>query len=208
MTMDRANGLADLLKQATAEAHRSAENHVFQRSLVRGHVSRVALARHQTGLLELVRAIETGLAALGSSGEGFRRAMRAHATRLEADLAGLRNGEPAPPPSPGVRALTEALGGESWPPQAALAAFYVIEGSMNGNRFIRRALLATRPELAGHLAYFDPYGGDQRRCWQETRTEISRIGEQIGSPEVAVRAARATFEAAGALASEAVGSSA
>lgn len=207
VTTNGANGLADLLKEATAEAHRSAENHAFQRSLVRGRVSRAALVRHQTGLLELVRAIETGLAALGSSGEGFRKAMRAHAARLEADLGGLRNGEPGPP-SPGVRAFRDALGGDSWPPQAALAAFYVIEGSMNGNRFIRRALLAARPDLAGHLAYFDPYGGDQRRCWQETRTEISRIGKQIGSPEVAVRAARATFEVAGALASEAVGSSA
>ena len=78
---------------------------------------------------------------------------------------------------------------------------------MNGNRFIRRALLAARPDLAAHLAYFDPYGGDQRRCWQETRTEISRIGKQIGSPEVAVRAARGAFQGAGALASEAVGPS-
>ncbi len=208
MTTNAANGLADLLKEATAEAHRSAENHVFQRSLVRGRVSRAALVRHQTGLLELVRAIERGLNALGPSGDAFREAMAAHATRLEADLTGLRNGEPAPPPSPGVLELSETLGGDSWPPQAALGAFYVIEGSMNGNRFIRRALLATRPELADHLSWFDPYGDDQRRCWRETRAEISRIGEQIGSPEVAVRAARAAFDAAGALASEAVGSSA
>lgn len=200
------NGLADLLKQATAEAHRSAENHAFQRSLVRGLVSRRALARHQSGQLELVRAIEARLGALGSSGAGFRDAMGAHAARLEADLAGLRNGEPAAAPSPGVRSLSDRLGGESWPPQAALGAFYVVEGSMNGNRFIRRALLAARPELGGHLAYFDPYGEDQRRCWQEVRAEISRIGAELGRPELAVRAARATFEAAGALASEATSS--
>lgn len=201
-----ANGLADVLKQATAEAHRAAENHAFQRSLVQGRVSRAALARYQAGLLELVRAIEARLAALGPSGDSFRETMKAHAARLEADLSGLRNGDPAPSPSPGVRAFTDALGGAAWPPQAALAAFYVIEGSMNGNRFIRRALLASRPDLADHLSWFDPYGVDQRRRWQETRAEISRVGERLGSPEVAVRAARATFEVAGTLASEATGS--
>ena len=76
---------------------------------------------------------------------------------------------------------------------------------MNGNRFIRRALTATRPELADHLDYFDPYGDDQRETWRRTRSEIDRVGAGLDQPQVAARAARAAFALAEALASEVAG---
>ena len=195
-------GLADRLKAATADQHAAAENHVFQRGLVRGKVSRTALAEHQSGLLGLVRLIQAQLLAQGPDWLRFADAMGGHGERLALDLESLGAGSHRSP-SPAVTRFADALGGASWSPEAALGAFYVVEGSMNGNRFIRRALAEERPDLAASLRYFDPYGKDQRARWREFRTAIDRIGRTLRVPDEAVRAARQTFMVAGELAGEA-----
>ena len=195
-------GLADCLKAATADQHAAAENHVFQRALVRGEVSRAALAAHQSAMLDLVRLIHARLLARGPDWQDFARAMGDHAGRLARDLEDLGAG-PHDRPSRAVMEFADALGGAQWTPEASLAVFYVIEGSMNGNRFIRRALVENRPELAGCLRYFDPYGSDQRARWKEFRSAIDRMGATLSDPDAAVRAARETFTLAGTLASEA-----
>ena len=197
------DGLADRLKAATAEQHADAENHVFLRALVRGEVSRAALAAHQSGLRDLVRVIYSRLLAQGPDWSVFASAMKGHADRLARDLASLDGVSRRSVPSPAVVQFANALGGESWSPEAALGAFYVIEGSMNGNRFIRRAVAEKRPELAESLRYFDPYGEDQRARWKEFRSAIDRTGRSLRSEEEAVRAARETFSVAGELAGEA-----
>lgn len=195
-------GLADRLKAETADQHVAAENHVFQRALVRGEVSRTALAAHQSAMLDLVRLIHARLLAQGPDWRDFAQAMGDHAGRLARDLEEL-GGESQERPSRAVLEFAGALGGARWTPEATLAAFYVIEGSMNGNRFIRRALVENRPELAQCLRYFDPYGPDQRARWKEFRSAIDRIGATLSDPGAAVRAARETFTLAGTLASEA-----
>ncbi len=196
-------GLADRLKAATAEQHADAENHVFLRALVRGEVSRAALVTHQSGLLDLVRIIYSRLLAQGPDWSAFASAMKGHADRLVLDLESLDAGPRRSAASPAVVQFQDALGGESWSPQAALGAFYVIEGSMNGNRFIRRAVEEQRPELAESLRYFDPYGDHQRARWKDFRSAIDRTGATLGDPEAAVHAARRTFVVAGELAGEA-----
>ena len=195
-------GLADRLKAATADQHAAAENHDFQRGLVRGEVSRAALAAHQSAMLDLVRLIHARLLAQGPDWQDLAQAMGGHAGRLARDLEDL-GGRPHERPSRAVLEFAGALGGAHWTPEATLAAFYVIEGSMNGNRFIRRALVENHPELAGCLRYFDPYGQGQRARWKAFRSAIDRIGATLSDPEAAVRAARETFTLAGALASEA-----
>ena len=196
-----ADGLADRLKAATADQHAAAENHVFQRGLVRGQISRTALAEHQSGLLGLVRLIQAQLLAQGPDWLRFADAMGGHAERLALDLKSLGADLPRSP-SRAVLRFAEALGA-SWSPEAALGAFYVIEGSMNGNRFIGRAVAEERPDLAESLRYFDPYGKDQRARWREFRSAIDRIGRTLRVPDEAVRAARQTFIVAGELAGEA-----
>ncbi len=193
--------LADLLKQATAEDHAAAENQAFQRSLVRGEVSRPAFAAFQSGMLELLSALHSRLPQESGEWSAFRRAAAAHASRLAQDLEGLSDGE-APKPSAAVAAFVERLGGAEWSAGTALGAFYVVEGSMNGNRFIRRALEAARPEFAGNLRYFDPYGSRQRECWQQARSGIDRVGETLPTPDDALRAAHETFTLSAALGAE------
>ena len=195
-------GLADRLKAATADQHAAAENHVFQRDLVRGEVSRTGLAAYQTALFELIRVIEARLRDQGPHWGPLAEAMGAHAGRLAADLAGLRNGAPDSAGSGAVRAFSERLGGGAWSAEATLGAFYVMEGSMNGNRHIRRAVEEKRPDLAADLRYFDPYGQHQRARWKEFRRAIDRIGGTLSNPEEAVRAARETFALASDLGDE------
>lgn len=196
-------GLADRLKAATADQHAAAENHTFQRSLVQGEVSRAAFVTHQSGMLDLVRLIHARLLDRGPVWQPFAEAMGGHAERLAADLADLRNGASAVAHSGAVRKFADGLGGDAWSAEAALGAFYVIEGSMNGNRFIRRAVADKRPELEPSLRYFDPYGPNQRARWKEFRSAIDRVGRTLPEPEEAVRAARETFILAAALAGEA-----
>lgn len=195
-------GFADRLKAATADQHAAAENHVFQRALVRGEVSRTGLAAYQAALFELIRVIEARLRAREPHWGPLAEAMGAHADRLALDLAGLRNGAPASSGSDAVRAFSERLGGNAWSAEATLGAFYVIEGSMNGNRYIRRAVEEKRPDLAACLRYFDPYGQDQRARWKEFRRAIDDIGGTLNRPGEAVRAARETFSLASELGDE------
>ena len=199
-----APGLADLLREATAEDHRAAEGHPLQQSLVAGTVSREGFVAFQSRVLRLLRELAPRLTGEGPDWEAFRAALSGHGTRLAADLEGLdrqSNGVRPPAPSAALDEFFRALD-EGPMPEGALGAFYVIEGSMNGNRFIRRAVAGNRPDLAAHLTYFDPYGDEQRGIWTGFREAISRVGAGLDSPEPALSAARATFRLIGRLADE------
>ena len=197
-------GLADRLKEATAEDHRAAEGHPLQQSLVDGTVSRERFVAFQSRVLRLLRELAPRLTGGGPDWETFRAALSGHEARLAADLEGLdRQSNSARPPAPSA-ALDEFFRAldEGPMPEGALGAFYVVEGSMNGNRFIRRAVAGSRPDLAAHLTYFDPYGDEQRGKWRGFREAISRVGAGFASPEPALSAARATFRLIGRLADE------
>lgn len=200
--------LADRLKETTAPDHAAAENHAFQRSLVAGTVSREQFVVFQSRMLGLLRALGPHLEGEGPEWAAFREALGGHEARLAADLRGLANGaDPngdAPARSPALREFRRRLD-EGPQPETALGAFYVIEGSMNGNRFIRRALAGGRPDLAAGLSYFDPYGDRQRERWRELRDAISRAGERLDSAATTLSAGRAAFRLIGRFGDEAAG---
>ncbi len=189
-------GLADRLKAATAQAHRDAEGHRFQRDLVEGRVGPERLFRFQAQMRHLIRTIHAALD--GARFAGFREAMAGHLERLDADLEGLGNGHAPIPPSSALDGfLRDASDAE------ALGAFYVIEGSMNGNRFIRRAVADRQPEIAHALRYFDPYGDRQRANWKACRQRIDEAGVSLPDAEAALASASRTFEVVGRLSEEA-----
>lgn len=198
-------GLADRLKEATAEDHRAAEGHPLQRSLVDGTVSRDRFAAFQGRMLRLVRELAPRLSGGGPDWDTFRAALSGHGTRLASDLEGLgagqSNGAEPPERSAALDEFFRVLD-EGPMPAGALGAFYVIEGSMNGNRFIRRALAGRRPDWVEYLTYFDPYGEEQRERWMGFREAITRVGAALDSPEPVLSAARATFRLIGRLADE------
>ena len=196
--------LADRLKETTAADHAAAEGHAFQRSLVAGTVPREQFLVFQSRMLRLLRALRPRLEGDGPEWAAFREALGGHEARLAADLRRLGNGAVpnADAPGPALREFRRLLDEEPQP-EAALGAFYVIEGSMNGNRFIRRALAGRRSDLAAGLSYFDPYGDAQRERWRELRDAINRAGERLGSASAALSAARATFRLIGRFGDEA-----
>ena len=196
--------LADRLKETTAADHAAAEGHAFQRSLVAGTVPREQFLVFQSRMLRLLQALRPRLEGDGPEWAAFREALGGHEARLAADLRRLGNGAVpnADAPGPALREFRRLLDEEPQP-EAALGAFYVIEGSMNGNRFIRRALAGRRSDLAAGLSYFDPYGDAQRERWRELRDAISRAGERLGSASTALAAARATFRLIGRFGDEA-----
>lgn len=196
--------LADRLRETTAEDHAAAEGHAFQRSLVAGTVPREQFLVFQSRMLRLLQALRPRLEGDGPEWAAFREALGGHEARLAADLRRLGNGAVpnADAPGPALREFRRLLDEEPQP-EAALGAFYVIEGSMNGNRFIRRALAGRRSDLAAGLSYFDPYGDAQRERWRELRDAISRAGERLGSASTALAAARATFRLIGRFGDEA-----
>ncbi len=191
-------GLADRLKEATAEAHRDAERRLFQRDLVKGRISPTQLFAFQAQMRHLIGAIHDALDGGGWIHAGFRAAMAGHLERLDADLKRLGNGDALPPPSP---VLDGFLRGASH--AEALGAFYVIEGSMNGNRFIRRAVAEQQPDIADALRYFDPYGEAQRANWKACRQRISEAGATLPDVDAALASASRTFEIVGLLSEEA-----
>ena len=200
--------LADRLRETTAADHAAAEGHAFQRSLVAGTVSREQFVAFQSRMLGLLLALRPHLEGDGPEWAAFREALGGHEARLAADLRKIANGADAngdaPDRSPALREFRRRLD-EGPQPEAALGAFYVIEGSMNGNRFIRRALAEGRPDLTAGLSYFDPYGDRQRERWRELREAISRAGEHFGSAATALSVSRATFRLIGRFGDEAAG---
>jgi heme oxygenase len=77
-------------------------------------------------------------------------------------------------------------------PLSLLGYNYVLEGSMNGNRFIARALT---PVLKGIAAttYLDPYGEEQRPVWGSYRERMNTAGFDASQAERIVAAARDMF---------------
>lgn len=197
--------IADILKSETADAHHQAETHPVQKAFASGTISTTDLAALFHRLHHLLCEVETRHERAAATHDGLaalRHDATSHRDRLAADLTGLDSESIHRVTSPAVVAFTERLGGADWHPAAIAGAFYVLEGSMNGNRFIRMGLEKRRPDLAPHLTYLDPYGDEQRARWQTTRTKLDAIACCEDTRRLMLDAAHATFECVAALSDE------
>ncbi len=189
--------VADFLKRQTADAHHQAETHPLQKSFVSGEIERDRLAALFHRMHDLLTEVETRLeraASTDSAMDGLREHTTPHRDRLATDLAGLDPSGSQRSESPAVVDFVIRMGGDTWPSPAIAGAFYVLEGSMNGNRFIRRGLEKRRPDLAPHLSYLDPYGDEQRTRWQATRRALDLVARDEDARIQMLEAARATFD--------------
>lgn len=188
--------IADLLKRETADAHHKAETHPVQKAFVSGSIERERLAAFFHRLHAVLHAVETRLEHAATTDPAIatlREHTIPHRDRLATDLTGLDPTGSHRSHSPAVEAFISRLGGDRWSMPAIAGAFYVLEGSMNGNRFIRMAIGKRRPDLARHLSYLDPYGDEQRSRWQATRSALDRVAENEGARRAMLDAARHTF---------------
>ena len=162
--------LADHLKEATATAHRDAEQRELQRQLVQGTLEETALTAYLEQLRLLHGALERHVAAQPAVAGWLQWSDDYHhSERLAADLAAL-DAAGAHPAVPETTALLTDIDKAIAAEPAALVGFlYVLEGSMNGNRFIVRALKHGPMGARCPFAYFDPYGEAQRERWGQFR---------------------------------------
>jgi len=194
----------DVLKSATSEQHRQAERRQLQRKMVAGEVSREIFGRWLGQMMLLHRALWEAIVAnrarervLGDvvQDEGL------HVVRLQRDLAALElASQVVAPLATTSRAVAGIRETAERDPIALLGYNYVLEGSMNGNRFIARAMAPTVG--AGATSYLDPYGAEQPAVWQAYRGRMNGVVSDAPSAERIVAAARAMFDWVSALSDE------
>jgi len=189
-----------VLRTETAEHHRRAEQHEFQQQMVRGTLPQPLYVRWLGQMLLVHAALEAHLARLVARepllGTVFDTS-RHKAPALRADLAHFGTGEDAVP-LPATTKLVE-LFNRLWreAPRALLGAYYVLEGSTNGSKFIARrvrpayGLAATGPGSA----YLDPYGDLQPARWQGFKAAMDALDLPAADVTRMTGAAQQTFDA-------------
>ncbi len=194
MTYDSTR-IMEILKEATAEQHRDAERRQLQKDMVRGQLAPETYAAwlgqmflvHQA-LWETIAARRADHAPLATIvlDEGL------HVGHLRADLAAFGIDSDDVSPLPSTRRTVQAIELKSESDPLSLLGYnYVLEGSMNGNRFIARALQQI-PGISA-MAYLDPYGEEQRSTWQAYRARMNEAGFDEPQGERMVAAARDMF---------------
>ncbi len=168
--------IADALKTKTAEQHRYAETRPLQKELAAGGASKHQLALYLAQLKRIHETLESIMA--GSSTESHRELIglcAQHSRRIQADLTVL---DEASTVLESTQKLIDVLLEQAnAKPAFVVGSMYVLEGSMNGNRFIARGLargLDLEPGQPG-LMYWDPYGEDQRARWVAVRAAIDNM---------------------------------
>lgn len=193
------------LKSATDEHHRRAEERPLQRAMIKGALRRETFVAYLGQLLHVHRRLEDTLERLASEHEAVAAVFRSHYARqsdLQADLE--FHGHENSPPAAATQAMIadiDRLAEEQ--PLALLGPLYVLEGSMNGNKFIARSLMQAWSLGPGAgFRYLDPYGEEQRAKWAEFRGDMDAQGFSPAESEAIIAAAQRTFDAIAEIADE------
>ena len=197
--------IALTLKESTAEAHRLAENRPMQKLLVRGELDGPRLALYLRQLHHLHETLERLFDARSEQADAMAwNADYRHSERLRADLEALGASVQELPVLDATTAAARDVEARTAANRRALiGSFYVLEGSMNGNRFIVKGLKAKHP-LADRCAftYFDPYGDEQPGRWVRFKTKLDELDLSEADREAVVASALAMFEGIGDIADD------
>ena len=187
--------IMEILKDATAEQHRDAERRRLQADMVRGRLTAAKYSDWLGQMFLLHRAlweeIERKRGECGPLADVVRDD-GCHVSNLRADLARLSVSPDGVRPLPStLRAILAIRHAAEAEPLALLGYNYVLEGSMNGNRFIARAMQPTLSVPA--FSYLDPYGEAQRPIWLAYRERMNALELDAGQAERLIAAARDMF---------------
>jgi len=202
-------GIMARLRHETAELHRQAESRPLQKHLGAGTLPRETYAAWMSQLLLVHQTLERLLdeQIRRASHPGFAQAWQSlarHSDNLRSDLAhfGLDGDSIEALDATATLLADLQQWGEQGDP-ALLGALYVLEGSMNGNRFIRKALErgCASPDGAG-LTYLDPYGDAQRPIWRAFRERMDAAGFDESECEAILAGANRMFRGIGEISDE------
>lgn len=189
-----ATGIADRLKAETSAAHRDAESRGLQKQLIKATIALDDLAGYLAQLRLVHAALEAAMDDHAEAGDPrvvsvwgdglFTR----HSQALAADVGRLSSADLA------VLSVTSDVvatiqGGSA---VETIGAYYVLEGSMNGNRFIAMAL-ARAGVVTPPPTYLSPYGDDQPTTWAEFRDRLNALTLSAEEADAMVAAAQAMF---------------
>lgn len=191
--------LMERLRSETSDLHSHAESRKLQKEIAQGSVEQRDFVAYLGQLSHVHQVLESAL----DSGRGAHPAVARLATpdRMRVpdlvrdlefygvDRATVDRGAAATR----FAALIENTRGAE--PAALLGAFYVLEGSTNGGRFLARALRKSWNLQGGGLSYLDPYGDRQTEQWKLFKREMDACRFDPSQEEAIIGMARATFEA-------------
>ena len=200
--------LSERIRSATMEHHKRAEHADFQQRLVAGKHGPAPYAAWLGQMLLVHGALERlddrGVHAAGAATWPVELA-HYKTDAIRADLATVGADAAALTPLPATRAFIEQL--ERWAADAddawrLLGAWYVLEGSTNGGRYIARNVRrgAGLGEGAG-TRYLDPYGEEQPLRWKAFKTALDASVPDTKAAHV-LEGACATYEAVTAMGTE------
>ena len=194
MTYD-STGIMEILKEATAEQHRDAERRQLQKALVRGQLAAETYAAWLGQMFLVHQVLWKSIASRGGDYPRLAEIVRddgLHVAHLRSDLVAFEIEADDVAPLPSTHRAIQSIGLTSDSDALSLLGYnYVLEGSMNGNRFIARALQQT-PGIAA-LSYLDPYGEEQRPVWQAYRERMTEAGFDEAQGQRMVTAAKDMF---------------
>lgn len=181
--MKSAKTVAESLRDATHEVHRSLEKLPLAASLAAGSISIPSYRLYLQRLLVIVREIDLRLMDPRHVASGAREWSDGLRERwIGEDLAAL--GVAVPTADPGTS-------GEALAAPAIWGQLYVIEGSTLGGVVLARGL-AAREELRPALRYLNGYGTGTGERWRRFRAALAEHVPAAGLPE-AIDAAHDMF---------------
>ncbi len=197
----------ELLRDSTSELHKTAESQPMQKALAKGELPVDRYAAYLEQLWLVHRALEKALVDATPNEarlEGMDEAAVMHVRHLEVDLAELGRDLNAIDPTPAAAKLAQHIERDGATEPVLLAGhFYVLEGSMNGNQYIARAVQRVyelNPDAG--LAYLSSYGETQRPKWASFKERMNTIAFTASEREGLVERAKAVFGAIRDIATE------
>lgn len=176
------------LRAETADLHKRAEEHAFQRSLLSGGLTRDRFAAWLGQMLIVHKSLEGAINRRkgDSPALALAAAGHPHSQSIAADLAFFNQSSLGERAMPGSTWLCEQIAAfDRDQPLDLVGVHYVLEGSMNGNRYVAMGVrkgLGLSPGQGDR--YLDPYGERQRAVWAEFKAAMSGFEfstEQIDS---------------------------
>lgn len=190
-------GLAQLLKEGTADLHELAEHAAFQTRMVNGGLTRAEFIAFLNQVLIVHRTLD-GLLSEAAAAD-VRVATMFHPNhqreeKVEADIERLGGTIGAEPLAATTRFLAEVDRLCDACPVALIGVLYVNEGATNGNKVVAKRIrdgLGLEKEFA--LDYLDPHGPAQRKNWMAFKSMLDDLTMSEAEREACLDAAKATF---------------
>jgi heme oxygenase len=200
-------GVMDRLKAETSELHTQAEKMPLQHAMVTGQISREAFASFLGQLHFVHEALEKAIVDARGRCERLRvvpEEQLQHSSRIGEDLRTVGGAQPTVKINPATeRVVRDMHALAASDPMALLGVHYVLEGSMNGNRYIAKAMRrGLGLEGTSGTRYLDPYGEAQREKWIGFRMAVDRLEWSGSEVEAALRGAKMMFAGMTAISAE------